>query len=124
MELKDFQQQVLDTFDAYLNELAVQRANSEKMLEAFQAVGAKPDADTLRVASDYPNKAWTIMKGQGRLPKVRTSVPFSPRQDGAKRAVPSVCFKIPTGGGKTLLAVGAVSRVLGTIPFKVATLFL
>lgn len=51
------------------------------------------------------------MQEAKRLPKARGNVPFSPRLDGAGQNVPSVCFKIPTGGGKTLLAAAAVSQI-------------
>jgi type III restriction enzyme len=40
-------------------------------------------------------------------------VPFSPRKDGIGRSVPNVVFKVPTGGGKTYLAVSALSRIFG-----------
>ena len=33
------------------------------------------------------------------------------RTDGAGRPIPHVCFKVPTGGGKTLLASSALERL-------------
>lgn len=51
------------------------------------------------------------MQAAGKLPALRASVPFSPRRDGVGRPVPSICLKVPTGGGKTLAA-SAVSRIL------------
>jgi type III restriction enzyme len=108
MELKDYQQRVLDTFDAYLDELGQQR---KRALQIEELSRAHPD---LKLPTpDHPAEAWAIMKSQGRLPKVREKVAFSPRKDGTGRAVPNVCFKIPTGGGKTLLAMEAVSRLFG-----------
>lgn len=53
------------------------------------------------------------MKDAGRLPPSRAGVPFSPRKDGIGRAVPNVTLKVPTGGGKTWLAVNSVSRIMG-----------
>lgn len=111
MEFKDFQQRVLDTFELYLNELASYRAKADKVI---QANAAETDPDLIRPVPDFPRKAWDAMRSQGRLPAFRAKVPFSPRQDGTGRPVPNVCLKIPTGGGKTLLAVGALSKLFGT----------
>ena len=33
------------------------------------------------------------------------------RTDGANRPIPHICFKVPTGGGKTLLAAAALERL-------------
>jgi hypothetical protein len=46
------------------------------------------------------------------LPPVRHAIPFSPRIDGVGRPVPSIALKVPTGGGKTILAANAVSRIM------------
>jgi type III restriction enzyme len=42
--------------------------------------------------------------------------PYSSRFDGAGRAIPNVCLKVPTGGGKTLLAAASVARVFSGLP--------
>jgi type III restriction enzyme len=110
LELKDYQQRVLDTFDAYLDALAVQRDKAVKVIEHNASV---TDADLLIPLPDYPFKAWDSMRAAGRLPAFRAAVPYSPRTDGTGAPVPNVCLKIPTGGGKTLLATAAVSRILG-----------
>lgn len=107
MELKDFQQEVLDTFDSYLDVVVEKRLNAIKVEKLIQA---DPDLD-LEIP-DYTERAWKAMNAMGKLPKARTDVPFSPRADGAARPVPSVTLKIPTGGGKTLLAAQAVSRIM------------
>ena len=52
-----------------------------------------------------------MMRQAGKLPLARANIPFSPRVDSIWQAVPSVCFKIPTGGGKTILAAYAVSKI-------------
>ncbi len=107
MELKDFQQAVLDTFDGYLDALIEKRLNALKVEKLIQA---DPDLDL--AVPDYTEKAWEALAAIGKLPKSRGGVPFSPRTDGAGRPVPSVTLKIPTGGGKTLLAAQAVSRIM------------
>ncbi len=107
MELKDFQQEVLDTLDVYLDAL-VEKHN--KFLEVEKIIQANPDLEL--TVPNYTKKAWEALASIGKLPKYRTSVPFSPRTDGAGRPVPSITFKIPTGGGKTLLAAHSVSRIM------------
>jgi len=107
VELKDFQQEVLDTFDGYLDTLVEQRLRSDELGKLSRE---KPDLHI--PVPDYTEETWNVLKAIGKLPKSRIGVPFSPRTDGAGRPVPSVTFKIPTGGGKTILASSAVSRVM------------
>jgi len=107
MEFKDYQQQALDTFDAYLEELAKQR---DRAREIARVAAEKPELRL--VVPDFAAEAWKELRTQGRLPASRSTVDYSPRVDGTGRCVPNVCFKVPTGGGKTLLAAAAISRVL------------
>ena len=37
--------------------------------------------------------------------------PYLSRHDGLGQSIPNICFKVPTGGGKTLLATAALERV-------------
>lgn len=107
MKLKDFQDRVLQNLNAYLTELGNQAARSQKQAELAKA---NPDAGIQ--VSDFTAEAWRVMDAAGRLPPARKDVPFSPRRDGSGRPVPSVCLKVPTGGGKTLLAAASISRIL------------
>ncbi len=108
MELKDFQQRVLDTLDVYLDELGKQRANASK-IEDLRAANPELNLDV----PDYPAKTWEALRKRPKrvLPAFRDDVEYSPRVDGVKRPVPNVCLKIPTGGGKTLLAVASVAHI-------------
>lgn len=106
MKFKDFQEGVLNTLNEYLNTLVAQAVRSRKQAEL---AAANPDAGIQVV--DYTAEAWKAMQAGGKLPAARSAVPFSPRVDGIGRPVPNVCLKVPTGGGKTLLAVAAVSRI-------------
>ena len=62
---------------------------------------------------NFVKETWDELKNDGRLPASRTAIPFSPRFDGCDRPVPNVVLKVPTGGGKTWLAISAVSQILG-----------
>ncbi len=110
MELKEYQQNVLDTLGAYLDELLTKQAKAEKIRKANEGV---EDADLIREIPDFPARAWEQMKGRGFLPAVRANKPYSGRKDGLGNDVPNVCLKVPTGGGKTLLAAAAVSEIQG-----------
>ena len=107
MELKDFQQEVLDRFDGYLDKLVEERL---RVAELEKLSKEKPELNI--PVPDYTEETWNALKALGKLPKARANVPFSSRKDGVDRPVPSVTFKIPTGGGKTLLAAQAVSRIM------------
>lgn len=108
MELKDFQQKVLGTLGDYLDALETQYGKAQKIQQANLL---ETDPDLFREVPDYPKKSWEQMRQAGKLPVVRANIPFSPRTDGIGRSVPSVCLKIPTGGGKTLLAAHVVSKI-------------
>src|SRR5688500_1219764 len=107
MKFKDFQDRVLTVLNDYLTELQNQAVKSRKQADL---AAADPDAG-IQVA-DFTAEAWKVLDAGGKLPKARGEIPFSPRVDGAGRPVPDVCLKVPTGGGKTLLAAASVSRIL------------
>jgi type III restriction enzyme len=104
----DYQDRVFSTLDGYLDLL------KEKKLRAGRiAALATQDPDLGLAIPDFTAEAWAAMKASGKLPASRASIPFSSRMDGCGRPVPNVVLKVPTGGGKTWLAVSAVSRVMG-----------
>jgi type III restriction enzyme len=110
MELKEFQQTVLDTLDLYLDELRTQLTKAEKIRKLNEG---ETDLDLIRAVPVFSNEAWRRLKDQNILPAFRSSFPYSTRNDGMENDVPNVCLKIPTGGGKTFLAANAVSRIMG-----------
>ncbi len=86
MELKKYQVQVLDEVKAYLNELARQQAAGNRH--------AALDAwDTVHVAGCR----------------------YAERRNGLGNDLPSFCLRVPTGGGKTLLATQVLGLIYGTI---------
>jgi type III restriction enzyme len=107
MELKDFQQRVLNSIDCYLDELTASHANYQKIVALKQE---NPDLEL--PLPDFTEKAWGKLSEAAKLPPIRSKIPFSPRTDGVGRPVPSITLKVPTGGGKTWLATNAVSRIM------------
>ncbi|MBP9218835.1 MAG: DEAD/DEAH box helicase family protein [Moraxellaceae bacterium] len=119
MELKDYQQGVLRRMDQYLLALAEHRQKTEKLQELAAAQGIDIDI------GDYCEKTWKYLQGLGTdyLPALisgdgnRHLAPWLSRHDGLKQPVPNICLKVPTGGGKTLLAAATLER-LQTDHFK------
>lgn len=122
MQLKEYQQAALDVFDRYLKELQTQE---EKCVQWVQA--GETDSDLL----DYPRRTWNELGKRGELPRVRNKlgeleVPkHVSRTNDRQQPVPHICFKVPTGGGKTLLGASALERlrpqtglVLWVVPSK------
>src|ERR1044072_7953655 len=104
MELKDYQIKVLEYLEGYLAELKTAKVEKQEYYE-FQKRKGK---DTVRPEqSDYCQLAWESLKA--KLPIYRSH--YTVRKDGMERNIPNICFKVPTGGGKTLLATAAVQRI-------------
>ncbi|MEK6534397.1 MAG: hypothetical protein AABZ40_01885 [Thermodesulfobacteriota bacterium] len=104
MELKEYQQGVLRRVDHYLAVLAAQMEKVEKAGYLIAEQGIDLDI------GDPCRKAWDQLNKERVLPYLkdrdgRTVVaPWLPRHDGLQRSIPNICLKVPTGGGKTLLA--------------------
>lgn len=104
----DYQDRVLSALDAYLDLLKEKKARADKV-----AALAAQAPDLGLAIPDFAREAWEGLKAAGKLPASRAAIHFSPRMDGCNRPVPNVVLKVPTGGGKTWLAISAVSRVMG-----------
>lgn len=89
MVLKEYQLRTLDAVRDWLVALAEQRAKAAKLREV--------DAE-LAEAFDFAAQAWTKVGLAGYLP----------RRNGLREPLPAACLKVPTGGGKTLLATKVV----------------
>jgi len=87
MELKEYQIRTLSEIKSYFELLADWRKKAEQILEA---------------EIDFPAKAWE---------KAGTGRSYMPRKNGIGEPLPNFCLKIPTGGGKTLLAVKMIDLV-------------
>ena len=105
MELKEYQSVALDTFVRWWNELAAARAQSETAIAALREAGVGIPADL----HNYPKTAWQQLAQSGGV--ADSNVPYVDRTDDTGRPIPHICFKVPTGGGKTLLAAAALQRL-------------
>ena len=104
----DYQDRVLTAIDAHLDLLKEKKGRSDQIVALAIE---NPDLDL--PIPDFAKEAWEALKANGKLPAFRAAIPFSPRMDGCDRPVPNAVLKVPTGGGKTWLAISAVSRIMG-----------
>ncbi|MCH2547707.1 MAG: DEAD/DEAH box helicase family protein [Alphaproteobacteria bacterium] len=115
LALKDYQQGVLDTLDAYLAALHSFYSRAERNYLRDKEDGFE---DTIAPeASSFCHDAWERVKRDKELPiyrdKKNNPIPniWQDRLDGCGRKIPNICLKVPTGGGKTLLAACALQRI-------------
>ena len=87
MKLKEYQERTLAEVKRYLDQLTVWRG---KALEGEEWL------------FDFAEKAWEKSGARGLYLKGK---------DGLGRPLPVFCLKVPTGGGKTLLAVKTIDLV-------------
>jgi len=92
MELREYQKKVTNRLSQYLTELVSER---ERYLRLMQS---EPD-----LAGDvhYPERAWKKIGLEGYVRTV----------NGLAKPTPNLYFKVPTGGGKTLLACHAIDLI-------------
>ena len=107
LELKEYQRSALDALAGWLEALEETQSASETMIEAFKQTPIDlPIPDEIR---NYPKIAWQKLKENGGV--APTAGEYVDRTDDANRPIPHICFKVPTGGGKTLLAAAALERL-------------
>jgi type III restriction enzyme len=111
MQLKDYQNDVLESLSRYLRVLAARREAAEEVLEFQRSKGR--DAKL----ADYCRETWDALHADKVLPLMKDkdgnaiAPQYVARKDGLERPVPNICLKVPTGGGKTLLGTVAVERI-------------
>ena len=91
MILKEYQKQTLATVRSFLEQLAVWREKD--------AAARSQDSEW---RFDWVQRAWG---------KTVAGRPYHPRRNGLGEQLPAFCLKIPTGGGKTLLATRVIDLV-------------
>src|SRR6202034_1647484 len=98
MQLKDYQNDVLESLIRYLHVLSVRREEAEEVLEFQRSKGR--DAKL----ADYCRETWDVLHLEKALPLMKdkdgnTVIPqYVARKDGLDRPVPNICLKVPTGG--------------------------
>ena len=105
MELKEYQAAALEAFVRWRGALARAERKSIEDIGKLEELGIDVP-DELR---NYPGTAWRKLAEAGGVADAAGE--YVSRADGAGRPVPHVCFKVPTGGGKTLLAAAALERL-------------
>jgi len=110
MELKEYQQGVLGKLDRYLTVLAEKKEDAE---DFFALQKSKGRTATL---GDYCRETWDQLNTERMLPYLYQGgkavvADHLSRHDGLNRSIPNICLKVPTGGGKTLLATAALERI-------------
>lgn len=90
MELKEYQKKTLDILSKYLESLY------EYRLKNITLIKTDPE-----LSIDFPKKAWERSIG----------VTYNSRKNSLGEPLPDFYMKIPTGGGKTLLACHAIDQV-------------
>lgn len=110
MELKEYQQGVLDRLDRYLTVLAEKREEAEDFVEFLKNKGKAASL------GDYCREAWDQLNTERLLPYIYNDgkpvvASYLSRHDGMGGSIPNICLKVPTGGGKTLLATASLERV-------------
>ena len=103
MELKEYQAGALDTF-------ARTRWKRRGSIGDCRCRVAGASAPTFPTdVRNYPKSAWQRLAQSGGV--AETAGEYVSRNDDAGRPIPHACFKVPTGGGKTLLAAAALERL-------------
>ncbi len=117
ISLKGFQREALKTLSDYLAALVKYRAQAEQQMAQLRVMEGADDL--LRQARDYPGKTWEALRKGGLLPATSQTQAHASRwtggAGGAGEAIPNVCLKVPTGGGKTLLAAAAVGQLFNQL---------
>ncbi|HHT9124435.1 MAG TPA: DEAD/DEAH box helicase [Candidatus Brocadiia bacterium] len=90
MELKDYQRKTLEQVKRYLETLAECKAKNEK------AIAIDPE-----LSINFPLKAWEKV----------VSETYYPKKNGLGEELPNFYLKIPTGGGKTILACHTIDLI-------------
>ena len=105
MELKEYQAAALEAFTRWLDALSAAEAQSEAVVANWPEAGGRIPDEIL----NYPRTAWMMLSQSGGV--AESAGDYVGRVDDAGRRIPHICFKVPTGGGKTLLAAAALERM-------------
>lgn len=99
MKLKEYQVKCLEQIKIYLENLTEAKDKYEKFLQIDPEMATE---------FDFPKKAWEKceIKNLAGQP-----VAYQSKRNGLNEPLPNFCIKVPTGGGKTLLATHTIDLV-------------
>ena len=108
MHLKLYQTKVIESLSKYFSVLKRKKDEAIEIEKFMQTKGMKVDK------VPFCNNAWSDLANSFDLPVVQMEdgylkIPkWVERSNGIGDFVPSICLKIPTGGGKTILAASTI----------------
>ena len=111
MELKEFQELCLEKLDYYLELLKKEYIEEKELVEFHKSKGRD------RKVKEYYQKTWDKLQAEEKLPKLKNKngqlqiSPYQNKKDRLNNPIPNICLKVPTGGGKTLIAVSSVEKI-------------
>src|SRR3989344_6944088 len=96
--LKDFQRRTVEAMEQYFSTLADEHEKLKSVPEAVRHEYGE---------INWPERAWNLL-----FPEGNSNYAYVTKKTGHGKHCPHFCLKLPTGGGKTLLATYAVDRYL------------
>ncbi len=112
--IKDYQERVLNELSLYLTTLKEKRELFLDLAKVYHNKKKQPDWSSSEF--NFPKNAWDELNKKRLLPLIatkngKTTADYKSLFNGMGHSVPHICFKVPTGGGKTLLGASAVERI-------------
>jgi len=107
MRLKNYQIDALETLSKYLKLLSDAEAQAAQAKAVIAALSEEIRA-SIPALNDPVIAAWDAAR---RDSVAASPDPWRPLKDGVGRPIPHICLKLPTGGGKTLLAAHGLERI-------------
>ena len=99
MELKDYQKHCINEVKVYLQHLADLKAKRDRLLA--------DDPEMAEMLGDFTENAWKKAKGETTF----QGAIYHRKRNGLGEPLPNFCLKVPTGGGKTLLATHMIGLI-------------
>jgi len=99
MKLKEYQKKCLKDIELYLQFLSEHKKIYDENVETFKK---------LDVEYNFPEKAWN----QCEIKNINGEpIAYNSKKNGLNEPLPNFCIKVPTGGGKTLLATRTIDLI-------------
>ena len=109
MPLKEFQSAVLNKLQQYVEALEGKYKDENILVQHYKK------EEKTKAFKDFCKKAWEKLQEENKIPTTKDKngylIPYIDTKDGLGNAVPNVCLKVPTGGGKTLIGLHALYEI-------------